>query len=81
MRSFARSAVIGSGLSAALAIGVFIGHATADQPHMQNALDNLLRARAELETALPDKGGHRMAAIGHVDRAIEETRAGIRYGR
>jgi hypothetical protein len=81
MNNLAKKALAAGSLSATLAIGVLIGHATADQPHMQNALDNLLRARAELEIALPDKGGHRVAAIGHVDRAIEETRAGIRYGR
>ena len=81
MSSLAKKALAAVSLSATLAIGVLIGHATAYQPHMQNALDNLLRARAELEAALPDKGGHRVAAIDHVDRAIQETRAGIRYGR
>jgi hypothetical protein len=31
--------------------------------------------------AAPDKSGHRIRAIGYVDRAIEETRAGIAYAR
>jgi hypothetical protein len=68
-------------MAAMLAGGFIIGHATADQPHMRNALDALRNARAELYAASPDKGGHRMAAIGHVDRAIAETRAGIDYAQ
>jgi len=53
----------------------------AYQPHMQNALDRLRGARAELSAAAPDKGGHRVRAIDLVDRAISETRAGIAYAR
>jgi hypothetical protein len=68
-------------LAAVLAGGIFIGHATADQPHMQNALNALLSARSELATAVPDKGGHRLAAIAATDRAIAETRAGMRFAR
>jgi hypothetical protein len=64
-----------------LAGGFVIGHATADQPHMRNALDALRNARAELYAAAADKGGHRMAAINYVDRAIAEARAGIDYAR
>ncbi len=68
-------------LAAALVSGIVIGQATADQPHMQNALDALQRAKSELTIAQPDKGGHRLAAIAAVDRAITETRAGIRFAR
>ncbi|HTT97281.1 MAG TPA: hypothetical protein VMF58_04485 [Rhizomicrobium sp.] len=68
-------------LAVALVGGILIGQATAGQPHMQNALDALLRARSELTIAVPDKGGHRVAAIAAVDRAIMETRAGIRFAR
>jgi hypothetical protein len=68
-------------MAAMLAGGFVIGHATADQPHMHNALDTLQHARAELYAATPDKGGHRMRAIGYVDRAIAETRAGVDYAR
>ncbi len=68
-------------LAAALAGGIVIGQATAAQPHMQSALDALLRAKSELTIAVPDKGGHRVAAMAAVDRAIVETRAGIRYAR
>ncbi len=66
-------------LAAALLGGICIGQATEYQPHMQNALAALMRARSELTIAIPDKGGHRLAAIAAVNHAILETRAGIRY--
>jgi hypothetical protein len=68
-------------VAAMLAGGFVIGHATADQPHMRNAVDALRRARSELEAAAPDKGGHRVRAIDLVDRAIAETHAGMQYAR
>ena len=68
-------------VAALLALGFVAGQAIAYQPHMQSALDHLRAARAELSAAAADKGGHRLRAIGYVDRAIEETRAGIQYAR
>jgi hypothetical protein len=68
-------------LATAMASGVMIGRATADQPHMEAALQELRTARGELDRAVADKGGHRVLAIGYVDRAIEETRAGMNYAR
>lgn len=53
--------------------------ATAAQPNMQAALGSLQAARAELVRSTPNKGGHRERAIGFVDSAIAETRAGISY--
>lgn len=53
--------------------------ATANQPNMQAALGSLQAARAELVRAVPNKGGHRERAIGFVDAAIGETKAGISY--
>ena len=51
-----------------------------DQPRMQEALDLLRQARHKLEQALPDKGGHRTAAIKACDEAIKQTDEGIKYG-
>lgn len=51
------------------------------QPHMQAALDHLRDARAQLEQASADKGGHRVKAIELVNQAIDEVQAGIRYDR
>jgi len=62
------------------ASGVLIENARASQPHMVNALDDLRAARHELEVALHDKGGHRVRAIGIIDNAIEEVKAGIDAG-
>ena len=64
---------------ACLVAGTVIGAslAYAAQPHMVSALEMLRSARTELERSTANKGGHRERAIGAVDRAIEETRAGI----
>lgn len=52
-----------------------------DQPHMQAALDKLQSARSNLEAATDDKGGHRVKALEHVNKAIDEVKAGIEYDR
>ncbi|HEY6306931.1 MAG TPA: hypothetical protein VI488_10800 [Candidatus Angelobacter sp.] len=53
--------------------------AVDDQPHMQQALDALRLAKRNLEQAIPDKGGHRSAAIKACDEAIKHTEEGIKY--
>ena len=68
-------------LAAAMTVGVFVGVAVADQPHMHNALDALRNARAELIASTANKGGHRAAAIRLVDQAITETQEGIDAAR
>lgn len=54
---------------------------TADngQPKMQAALASLERARGSLQSAAPNKGGHREQAIRLVDEAIASVRAGMEY--
>jgi hypothetical protein len=64
-------------LVAGAVIGASIAY--ANQPRMTSALGLLQQARAELQRATANKGGHRERAIGAVDRAIEETRAGIAF--
>ena len=56
-----------------------IGYAVGAQPRMDAALALLQNARAELEAALPNKGGHRERAIELVDRAIVQVREGIAF--
>jgi hypothetical protein len=66
---------------ACLTVGAVIGAsaAFAAQPHMVNALGSLQAAHTELVRAESNKGGHRERAIGLVEQAIAETRAGIAY--
>lgn len=64
-----------------LATGFIAGRASADQPHMQAALDHLRAAKTELDAAEPDKGGHRVKAIALTKDAIAEVERGIAYDR
>ena len=50
-----------------------------EQPHMRSAIEHLKAARAELEQAADDKGGHRAAAIKATDEAIHHTQEGIEF--
>jgi hypothetical protein len=49
-----------------------------EHPEMQAALQSLQDARKHLEKAGHDFGGHRQAALNHVDAAIEEMHAAFR---
>ncbi|SRR6266576_3925365 len=60
---------------------VAIAGAIPDQPNMQAARGNLMTAKSELQRATPDKGGHRLNAIGLVNRAITEVNDGIAFDR
>ena len=65
----------------ALVAGFSVGAWSVErQPHMAAALEHLKRARNQLEKAVPDKGGHRVAAIKLVDQAIAEVKLGIEVG-
>ena len=55
--------------------------ALADQPYMRAARTNLQQARAQLQASLANKGGHRVKAIEHVNRAIGFVNQGIAYDR
>ncbi|CCD87370.1 conserved protein of unknown function [Bradyrhizobium sp. ORS 285] len=67
------------GLGAALTVGIGIGYALGAQPHMTATVTLLQSARAELAQATPNKGGHRERALGLIDQAITEVRAGIAF--
>ena len=80
MKAFLMTGLGTVALAAAVSVGVFIGQATADQPHMQAALSALITARDELGMAEHNKAGHRVEAIRLTNMAIDETRAGIAAG-
>ncbi len=65
---------------AAIGIGFGAGSIAAErQPHMRGALRALTTAKAQLQQADGDKGGHREKALRLVDEAIHEVQAGVRY--
>jgi len=66
-------------LGAALAASMGIGYAIGAQPHMEASIGLLQSARTELARATPNKGGHREKALGLIDQAIAEVRAGIAF--
>lgn len=68
-------------LSGALLGGFLVGRASADQPHMQAALEHLRAAKTELQVAEADKGGHRVKAIAFVNDAIVQVEKGIEFDR
>ena len=53
----------------------------AAQPNLDAALESLQQARASLEKAVADKGGHRVKAIKAVDEAIAQVKAGIEFAK
>ena len=73
--SLPRSLALGATIAASLGIGYAIGA----QPHMDESVAILQQARAELAKAEPNKGGHREKALGLIDQAIAEVRAGIAF--
>ncbi len=65
----------------AISSGFVAGRVSADQPHMQAALDHLHLAKVELEKADRDKGGHRERALRLTNDAIAEVDRGINFDR
>jgi hypothetical protein len=59
--------------------GCIAGRLSADQPHMQAALEHLRLAKGELERAEEDKGGHRVRAIRLVNDAIVQVEKGMEH--
>lgn len=73
--SLARQLALGTAIAASMGIGYAIGA----QPHMNESIALLQSARGELAAATPNKGGHRERAMGLIDQAISEVRAGIAF--
>jgi hypothetical protein len=66
-------------LGTAIAASMGIGYAIGGQPHMNESIAFLQSARGELQASTPNKGGHRERAMGLIDQAIGEVRAGIAF--
>lgn len=74
IRSLFRTPVL-----AAVTLGLGIGYAIGAQPHMTASITLLQSARAELQAALPNKGGHRERGLQLIDQAIGEVQAGLAF--
>jgi hypothetical protein len=73
--SYARRLLLGATIAASVGVGYAIGA----QPHMSESIVLLQSARAELNAATPNKGGHRERGLALIDQAISEVRAGIAF--
>jgi len=78
-----RRLLLAAALVGATALGTYtlVDTAQADQPRMRAALDALEVAKANLQAASSNKGGHRANAIKLVNAAISEVRAGIAFAQ
>ncbi len=72
-------------IAAAAAVGILVG-ATAvcaarwpRHPKLTRAFNQLQQARAALDHATHDCGGHRVAAIKLIDQALGEVRSSVAY--
>ena len=72
---------IGGVLTVVLGLIVVANALPPDQPFMEAARTDLQRARAELQLATRDKGGHRGKAVNLVSQAIGQVSAGIDYAK
>lgn len=68
-------------LGSAILLLAFAVPTFAAQQNMDEALGRLRAARAALERAERNKGGHRERALEHVNAAIHETEAAIAFAR
>ena len=64
-----------------LLAAISFSSAFARQPHMEAALNHLREARASLEKATPNKGGHRERAIELINQAIAQVEEGETVAR
>jgi hypothetical protein len=74
---FKKVALIGTAIAAVFFAGVSVGA----QPNMQKALESLQDAKASLQKADDDKGGHKVVAAKLIDEAIDHVKAGIDYAK
>ena len=66
-------------VAAAPALALTSTPTLAYQGNMERALSALGAAMQSLQAATPNKGGHRERALGLIDQAIAEVRAGMAF--
>ena len=69
----------------ALAVGTVLGAGRAEafehHPAIRRAIGALEAARSDLQHANHDFGGHRVAAMDAIDRALEQLRLALQFDR
>ena len=69
----------------ALAVGTVLGVGRAEayehHPAIRRAIGALQAARSDLQHANHDFGGHRVAAMDAIDRALEQLRLALQFDR
>jgi Spy/CpxP family protein refolding chaperone len=71
--------VLAGALAAVVSVGQVSRADAEKQPQMRAALENLERAKNQLENATTDKGGHRVKALALTNEAIEQVKKGIAF--
>ena len=79
-RTAVRSVAILGVVATIIGASAFGISASAAQPHMTAALNDLQSTLTQLEDAVPDKAGHRVQAINLVKEAILQTTEGLAAG-
>jgi hypothetical protein len=80
-KTVTRARLIVAGVLAAVGFSLLgAGTAEAFQTHMWNANGDLLQAQSELNQAIPDKAGHRIAALNLIQQALDQVNLGIQAG-
>lgn len=77
--STAAALVVVAGLSLYSVVHAQNAGMARHEPHMSAAMGHLEQAKAELEKATPNKGGHREKAMQLVDEAMQQVREGEQY--
>jgi glycine/serine hydroxymethyltransferase len=79
MTRIAKIALLGGLMIAPFATTAANAQPCVGNRNMCDALNALQQARASLQRADSNKGGHRAQALRSVDQAIQQVRNGIRY--
>jgi hypothetical protein len=78
-----RRKTLAAGAAAGLALvaGIVGAQAAERHPAIRAAINSLQKAKADLQHADHDFGGHRAEAIESIDRAIEQLRVALKFDR
>ena len=76
-----RSTLAAAGAAGLALVAASAAHAAERHPAIRAAINALEKAKADLQHADHDFGGHRVEAIQSIDRAIEQLRTALKFDR